>query len=172
MPISARTGLIPFPGLGDLDFIPPTAQFVQANVVTAEEEALWDEFLETVESFPNTSGCWDVLVDVVYRYLSGTEMVALPELDRAARQALLDFFTHSVPLHLSHMLVGTGGAAYLVGRSGRGTLTLEKIKTSLIEVLGRQETAEAETFACVALAAHRSRVFLAEIGNAVGQMPA
>ncbi len=102
MTISAHTGLITFPGLGDLDFIPPTAQFVQGNMVTEEEEALRDEFLETIESFPDTSGCWDVLVDVVYRYLSGTEMVPLDELDRAARQALLDFFIHSVPLHLSY----------------------------------------------------------------------
>ena len=142
-------------GLEDLDFIPPEVDFVppevqsvRPNQVSAEEEALWDDFLETVEGFPDTSSCREGLVNVVHWYLSGTERVSEEELDRAARQALGKFFTNSVPLH---------GPAALAGRSGRGTITLEKAKTALIEVLGRQGTAEAVASACVELAVHQPR---------------
>ena len=84
---------------------------------------------------------------MVLRYFSGTERVSQEELDRAARQALGKFLTNSVPLH---------GPVALAGRSGRGTITLEKVKTALIEVLGCQGTAEAvASSACVELAVHQ-----------------
>ena len=164
MTISPRTGLIELPGLENLDFIPPEVGLVSPDPVLAEDESLWNDFLEVVEkTYPKTSKCWAPLVDFVHRYLTEPEQFDKGELDEAAVNALRDFFTSSVPVALALRLVKTGGVGNMKGQSGNGKITMAMVRTSLVEILGKKEKASITATMCVSLADEHPEEFLAQL---------
>ncbi len=56
MAISTHTGLIDFPGLEDLDFIPPEVGFVEPDPVPAKEEADYSGSSGAHEDFEGPDG--------------------------------------------------------------------------------------------------------------------
>ncbi|KAH6650467.1 hypothetical protein F5144DRAFT_637300 [Chaetomium tenue] len=143
---SAKTGLINFPGLGDLDFIPPEVRSALPRLPQALDRILWNHFLSSLKDFIHPLRHWGDLPDIVTRWMAGSTPVDDETLKRTTAKLVIDYFLAVIPIHIAHCMLRSKAPDWLRGSLGQGKITEEMVKSKLAWLLEGQDKADFDVY--------------------------